>query len=542
MLMDATGKRLGVDADGNSVNDFGDAAMDSGPDTHPRFYVLRNPAAATYELRSVGTGDGPFAIQVYSTDLSKRNGHVITTRGIATAGTPGTHDFTLAESGAVSFENSPPVANAGSDVTVDATSAEGARLTLNATASTDPDGGSLVYRWSGPFGLLNGAIVEAEVPRGVHTLTLEVIDEHGASAKDVVAVTVLGVVDTTPPVLSATRTPANGHSWNNGDVIVTFSCIDADSAIGLAPVSPVVLSSEGPAQSVEASCEDEAGNQATLVVDGINIDRTPPVIVGARTPQANAFGWNNSDVSVAFTCVDALSGVDADSVAPQALLTLEAANQAAAGSCRDLAGNDASATVSGINIDKTPPVITGAPDRQPNDGGWYNSAVTVQFVCNDALAGIAHCDSEPQAMTTEGFGLALEGTAVDAAGNRATASVSNINIDWTAPNVSCSTDPASLWPPNHKLAPINAAVAVTDGGSGAAGWMLVGVASDEDAGESVDIEGWLTGTADASGLLRAERDGGGDGRQYTLRYQGHDRAGNTAHCSAVVDVPHDGRP
>lgn len=541
MLMDATGKRLGVAADGSAVNDFGDAAMDSGPNTHPRFYVLRNPAAATYELRSVGTGDGPFAIQVYSSDVSKRKGHVATTRGSATLGAHGTHDFTLSGNGAVSFENSPPVANAGSDFTVDATSAEGARVTLNATASTDPDGGSLQYLWSGPFGLLKGAVVEAMLPRGVHALTLEVVDEHGASAEDVVAVTVLGGLDTTPPVLSSTRTPANVHGWNNSDVIVTFSCVDADSAIAVAPVSPVVISSEGGGQSASASCEDRAGNQATLAVDGINIDRTPPVIDGRQTPQANALGWNNSDVSVAFTCSDALAGVDGGTVSPQIMMTLEAANQAAAGSCRDRAGNDASTTVSGINIDKTAPVITGSADRQPNDAGWYNSAVTVQFVCSDALSGIAHCDSEPQAITTEGSGLAREGTAIDAAGNRATVAVSNINIDWTAPGVSCSTDPSSLWPPNHNMMPINVALTVLDTGSGPDGWLLTDVASDEDVGEVPVIEGWSIGTADAAGFLRAERNGGGDGRQYTLRYQGYDRAGNTALCSAIVEVPHDRR-
>jgi hypothetical protein len=226
-------------------------------------------------------------------------------------------------------------------------------------------------------------------------------------------------------------------------------------------------------------------------------------------------------------------------VSPQLLLALEGANQTAEGSCRDLAGNEASATVSGINIDKTPPVITGSADREPNDAGWYNAPVTVQFGCTDALSGIANCESTPLAITTEGAGLARKGTAVDAAGNHATASVSDINIDWTAPSVSCSTDRSSLWPPNHQLMPINVAVDVGDGGSGPAGWTLLGIASDEDAGDATDIAEWAVGTADAAGFLRAERNGDGDGRQYTLRYRATDRAGNAGVCSATVAVAHD---
>lgn len=42
-----------------------------------------------------------------------------------------------------------------------------------------------------------------------------------------------------------------------------------------------------------------------------------------------------------------------------------------------------------------------------------------------------------------------------------------------------------------------------------------------------------------SGQLRAQRDGSGSGRVYTLHYTAADVAGNTSGCDATVKVPHD---
>jgi len=110
--------------------------------------------------------------------------------------------------------------------------------------------------------------------------------------------------------------------------------------------------------------------------------------------------------------------------------------------------------------------------------------------------------------------------------------------DTTPPSVACSASPAVLWPPDNKLVPISTTVTVTDAGSGPAGFTLVSVTSNEgDAGS--ESTGWAPGTPDTSGQLQAARLGSGNGRVYTLTYQGRDNAGNTANCSATVTVPHD---
>jgi hypothetical protein len=110
--------------------------------------------------------------------------------------------------------------------------------------------------------------------------------------------------------------------------------------------------------------------------------------------------------------------------------------------------------------------------------------------------------------------------------------------DTTPPTVTCSASPAVLWPPNNKLVPVTTTVTVTDADSGPAGFILRSVISNEG---DVDAEssGWTTGTPDTGGFLQASRLGSGDGRVYTLTYQGADNAGNTASCSTTVTVPHD---
>jgi hypothetical protein len=112
------------------------------------------------------------------------------------------------------------------------------------------------------------------------------------------------------------------------------------------------------------------------------------------------------------------------------------------------------------------------------------------------------------------------------------------SADTTPPTVSCSAGPAVLWPPNNKLIAITTKVTVTDTDSGAAGFSLLSVTSNE-GDVATESSGWAIGTADTSGFLQASRLGSGNGRTYTLTYEGRDNTGNKATCSATVAVPHD---
>jgi len=119
-------------------------------------------------------------------------------------------------------------------------------------------------------------------------------------------------------------------------------------------------------------------------------------------------------------------------------------------------------------------------------------------------------------------------------------------VDTTPPVVSVETSPSVLWPPNHKLVPVDVSVDAAD----ACGEVIVTLVSasssepDDARGEGDgstvgDIQGAEPGTDDDQLLLRAERAGGGNGRTYTLVYSVTDVSGNVSESTAEVRVPHD---
>jgi hypothetical protein len=180
------------------------------------------------------------------------------------------------------------------------------------------------------------------------------------------------------------------------------------------------------------------------------VDTTDPVITFAsRTPADRVVGttaWNKDDVTVAWTCSDSGSGVLSET--DSRTLTDEGSAQAATGFCADNAGHTASDTVTGINIDKTAPKITGAASPKANTNGWTNTDVTVHFDCDDALSGIFVDDVSgiaacgPDKTLAEGADQSVTGTATDNARNTESDTVSHINVDKTAPNLAFVGGPA----------------------------------------------------------------------------------------------------
>ena len=291
--------------------------------------------------------------------------------------------------------------------------------------------------------------------------------------------------------------------------------------------------------------KDNAGNLESAKTVTVRLDRTAPLITGSRTPPPNANGWNRTDVGVSFACSDDLSGLAPGSPPAAIMLSNEGGGQSATGSCQDIAGNLQSVTVSDINIDKIPPTITGTRAPVPNDSGWNSSDVTVSFTCSDSLSGIESCSPTPQVVSTEGVSQSRTATAVDLAGNNASATTTGISIDKTPPTLICRASPNVLWPPNHKLVNVTTWANVTDALSGSAGFTLTSITSNEpdnglgDGDTPSDIQGWDIGNPDTTGLLRAERSGNGGGRSYRLTYTSWDKARNRATCVAEISVPHD---
>ncbi len=132
--------------------------------------------------------------------------------------------------------------------------------------------------------------------------------------------------------------------------------------------------------------------------------------------------------------------------------------------------------------------------------------------------------------------------AVDDSGNTAIPVTRTVNVvDTTAPTITVGTSTISMWPPNHKYKTFlvtNFVTGVSDScntGLGVGNVVIEKVTSDE-TGDSDDM---IIAPDCKSVQLRAERDGGGDGRIYTITFHVRDAAGNLSRATAQVVVPHD---
>jgi len=113
-------------------------------------------------------------------------------------------------------------------------------------------------------------------------------------------------------------------------------------------------------------------------------------------------------------------------------VTANTAGATKSATATDRLGNVGSGSVV-VKLDKTPPTISGVRSPAANAYGWNSSAVTVVYACADTLSGVDRC-AGPQTLG-EGADHSASGTAVDATGNSASATVGGINVDETAPSV-----------------------------------------------------------------------------------------------------------
>jgi len=309
-----------------------------------------------------------------------------------------------------------------------------ADVTVTLAAGDNPGGSGLheiIYTVNGATHHVHGTpasiLVNAE---GTTAITFHSEDEAG-NTEAVQSIEVK--LDKTAPVIGeVTRTPANAEGWNNTDVLAQYTAADALSGFAAGPTDAgnITFTGEGAGQSQTIEVTDLAGNTASQSVGDINIDKTAPVIDAARVTPANAAGWNKTDVLADYTASDATSGLAANSPANGAYtFTAEGQGQSQTFTVEDLAGNTASATVSGVNIDKTAPTVNVV---RPAEGGFYavGESVLADFACADNLSGNATCvgtvaGASPLDTATPGARTFTVNTT-DEAGNATT-----VNVNYT---------------------------------------------------------------------------------------------------------------
>src|SRR5829696_5890228 len=206
--------------------------------------------------------------------------------------------------------------------------------------------------------------------------------------------------DSTPPVITSDVQGTLGNNgWYTSNVSVDWTVTDNESSIssqsGCADFS---VTSDQNATTYTCTATSTGGTSSDSV--SIKRDATAPTITASVSPAPNANGWNNEDVTVSFTCSDALSGLAGS--CPADVTLGEGANQSVTKSVTDKAGNTASVTKSDINVDKTAPTITATRTPTANANGWNNEDVTVSYTCSDALSGLAGSCPADDTVSSEG--------------------------------------------------------------------------------------------------------------------------------------------
>jgi len=432
-----------------------------------------NPANTTIYIQSNPTCTGNAAPSCYNdTVIFDNTGPVITPTISGTAGANGWYTSNVSVSWSVSDPESGILSSTGCATSNLTTDTAGATVTCSATNNarlsnsvsvtvkidkTGPTatlaitGGTLgINGWytsdvtvhtSGTDSMSNPVVCTADQIQSAETAGVIINGSCTNNAGLTTNAFPLSVkLDKTPPVatLTVTAGTVGTNGWYRSDVTVHTTGTDSIS-------SPVVCTADqfqttdtnGTAFS--GTCTNNAGLNTNAVSLSIKLDKTNPIITfQIRTP-ANVNGWNNTDVTVNWSCTDAFSG--AVSAATSQIVTSEGIGLSTTGVCTDNAGNTASDLQGGINIDKTAPTLSLPANINTEATSPSGAAVNYSATVTDNLDASVTINCSPASGST--FGLTtttVSCSSTDAAGNTASGSFQVTVGDSTAPVIAPHLD------------------------------------------------------------------------------------------------------
>jgi hypothetical protein len=352
--------------------------------------------------------------------------------------------------------NALPIADAGSNQTVEQGNLGGASVTLDGSGSYDPDSDLLTYSWTWTGGSATGINQTVLLPLGTTEITLTLDDGQGTGT-DIVEIT---VKDTTPPLLTmpadvtveqenaaGTAVPLTATAtdvcdaeveitsdelaiYPLGDTTVTFTATD-DSGNNISDTVIVTVADTTPpsvdaGQDITVEQETADGTEVTLIATVSDICDSTPTITWSHGPTA-VFPLGNTTVTV--TATDASGNSANDTVIVTVEDTTSPEISVAVSPATLWPPNhkmvDITATVTVTDICDADPtvVLTSITSDEPDDARGNGDGKTV----NDIQADIGTTDYEFKLRAErvgEGDGrvYTITYTATDASGNSASAS------------------------------------------------------------------------------------------------------------------------
>jgi hypothetical protein len=239
--------------------------------------------------------------------------------------------------------------------------------------------------------------------------------------------------DPSAPVITHSVTGQQGNNgWYTSDVDVDWTVSEPQSPNSLVTsgCDDFSVTSDQGETTYTCSATSSGGGPVTDSVT-IKRDATGPLVTANPDSPPDHNGWYNQALTVSFSGQDDTSGIaNCDPAANYS--GPDNASASVSGSCTDNAGNSASGAFA-FQYDATAPTINHSLSPAANGAGWNNTDVLVDYSCTDATSDVASCG--PDETLSEGENQSSTGNATDNAGNTASDTVNNIDIDKTDPSV-----------------------------------------------------------------------------------------------------------
>ena len=192
-------------------------------------------------------------------------------------------------------------------------------------------------------------------------------------------------------------------------------------------------------------------------------DSTAPIITPNITGTLGNNDWYTSNVTVSWTVEDNESAISSSSGCGSTTINSDTIGVTLTCTATSVGGTASNSVT--IKRDATAPTgVSGAPNRAPDSGTWYNNAVDVVFTGSDATSGIASCTTTNYS-GPDAAGATVNGSCTDNAGNSANGVSSAFGYDGSAPT--------------------GVALSVTAGTAGANGWYTSDVTVSTTGSDSV---------------------------------------------------------
>jgi DNA-binding beta-propeller fold protein YncE len=340
---------------------------------------------------------------------------------------------------------------------------------------------------------------------------------------------------TTPVILDGTATTGSGtltYTWTEGmTTLGTGATLATALSTGTHNITLTVSSSGG------GSDDDQVIiSIADTLAPNITLNGANPMTVECHDAFSDPGATANDACAGDLTSSISVSG----SVNPNAVGSYTLNYTVSDGS------HSASASRTVNVVDTTAPVITlNGPN--PMTVECHTSFTDTGATANDGCAG-SFAATASGTVNVDVPGLyTITYNATDPSGNPAAPMTRTVNVvDTTAPVITVNDNAPVLWSPNHKYHTFSVSdfvIAASDSCNtslGVASVIISQVTSDEleDSGGDGHTLNDIVIAADCKSVqLRAERDGAGDGRVYTITFQVTDAFGNVGTATARVTVP-----